>query len=225
MPTEQFVTLINLLKAHDLAHLFGTLHEQTSLPELQALLSSHRPLLLEHLRKLGVEKLGDRQALANALNRAEKAGQLPAARPIPHLQPPIFDEDDESVTVKLKVPADVQSNQLKVHIDANSLRSHAAATQLMWGDASDAERVGASGPFDLIIGSDLLYAPQSFPLLLETLAELSVPGATEVLFTFPTRYTESIFIEQAAEADFETIEDVTEVDVNVWSLRLRLRDD
>ena len=113
---------------------------------------------------------------------------------------------------------------LDSNIDANSLRSHAAATQLMWGDASDAERVGASGPFDLIIGSDLLYAPQSFPLLLETLTELSVPGATEVLFTFPTRYTEGIFIEQAADADFETIEDVTEVDVNVWSLRLRLRD-
>ena len=45
-----------------------------------------------------------------------------------------------------------------------------------------------------------------------------------MLFTFPTRYTEGIFIEQAADADFETIEDVTEVDVNVWSLRLRLRD-
>ena len=38
------------------------------------------------------------------------------------------------------------------------------ATQLLWGDESDLERVRASGPFDLIVGSDLLYAPHIFAL-------------------------------------------------------------
>ena len=36
---------------------------------------------------------------------------------------PIFEElDDATITVRLKVPAEVQSNQLKMHSDANSLR-------------------------------------------------------------------------------------------------------
>ena len=62
------------------------------------------------------------------------------------------------------------------------------ATQLLWGDESDLERVRASGPFDLVVGSDLLYAPHIFPLLLDTLVELCTPGLTEVLLTYPTRY-------------------------------------
>ena len=62
------------------------------------------------------------------------------------------------------------------------------ATQLLWGDESDLERVRASGPFDLIVGSDLLYAPHIFALLLDTLVELCSPGLTEVLLTYPTRY-------------------------------------
>ena len=62
------------------------------------------------------------------------------------------------------------------------------ATQLLWGDASDLERVRASGPFDLVVGSDLLYAPHVFPLLLDSLVQLCTPGLTEVLLTYPTRY-------------------------------------
>ena len=51
----------------------------------------------------------------------------------------------------------------------------AVATQLLWGDENDMERVAASGPFDLVVGSDLLYAPHVFPLLLDTLAQLRAP--------------------------------------------------
>ena len=118
----QFATLINLLKAHDLQHLFSTLHAKSTIEELQSLNASNRPMLLAHLQKLGVEKLSDRQALANAVARSEKTGELPAPRPIPHLQPPVFDEDDDTITVKLKVPPNTTSNQLKVKIDVNSLR-------------------------------------------------------------------------------------------------------
>ena len=44
----------------------------------------------------------------------------------------------------------------------------------------------------------LLYAPQIFPLLVETLAELCTIDQTEVLLTYPTRYTEDLFFEEAA---------------------------
>ena len=122
-PPEQYATILNLLKASSLDHLFSTLNEKTSLSEMQSKLASNRPLLLNHLKDLGVEKLGERQALANALSKAEKEGRLPSVRPIAHLQVPIFEElDDATITVRLKVPAEVQSNQLKMHSDANSLR-------------------------------------------------------------------------------------------------------
>ena len=77
-PPEQYATILNLLKASSLDHLFSTLNEITSLSEMQAKLASNRPLLLNHLKDLGVEKLGERQALANALSKAEKEGRLPA---------------------------------------------------------------------------------------------------------------------------------------------------
>jgi hypothetical protein len=168
MPGEQFATLLNLLKAHDLQHLFGVLHEQTSLTDLQTRLASHRPLLLSHLQKLGVEKLSDRQALANALTKSEKAGQLPTVRPIPHWQPPLFDEDDDTITVWQKVPSDVPLHQLKVHIDANSLRielrgeltacaghlhAHVKPRDTMW------ELVRASPPPRRRLAAKLLRSP------------------------------------------------------------------
>ena len=120
MPAQQFVTISNLLQANDLSHVFTHLKDE-SLCDMQKLQSSNRPRLLSHLKGLGVDKLGDRQAIANALLKAERDGQLPTQRAIPHLQAPVFYEDDESVTAKLKVPADTTSNQLKVHIDVNSV--------------------------------------------------------------------------------------------------------
>jgi len=97
----------------------------------------------------------------------------------------------------------------------------AVATQLLWGDESDLERVGASGPFDLVVGSDLLYAPHVFPLLLDTLAALCSPERTEVLLTYPTRYTEDIFFRDA-----EMLFDVgyaEEIGCNVFATRMKLR--
>ena len=93
------------------------------------------------------------------------------------------------------------------------------ATQLLWGDESDLERVRASGPFDLVVGSDLLYAPHIFPLLLGTLVELCTPGLTEVLLAYPTRYTEDIFF-----GDAEAFLDVgyaEEVGCNIFATRMK----
>ena len=95
----------------------------------------------------------------------------------------------------------------------------AVATQLLWGDASDLERVRASGPFDLLVGSDLLYAPHVFPLLLDTLVELCTPGVTEVLLTYPTRYTEDIFFGDAEE--YFDVGYADEVGCNIYSTRMK----
>ena len=115
-------TLAELLEAHGLERLVETLHEKASLADLQSRLASNRPLMLAHLKAIGVDRLGDRQALANALSKSEKSGQIAAAVPIAQLRPPIFDEDDDALTVKLKLPPHVSSNQLKMRVNANSLR-------------------------------------------------------------------------------------------------------
>ena len=93
-----------------------------SLTDLQARLSSNRPMLLTYLRDLGIERLGERQQLANALTKAEKAGRLPPPNPMPHLRPATFEEhDDGTVSVWLQLPANTASSQLKLSLDANSL--------------------------------------------------------------------------------------------------------
>ena len=45
---------------------------ENRLSEMQSKLASNRPLLLNHLKDLGVEKLGERQALANASQRPRR---------------------------------------------------------------------------------------------------------------------------------------------------------
>jgi len=53
---------------------------------------------------------------------------------------------------------------------------------------------------------------------------LSVPGRTEVLLTYPTRYTEGIFLNEAAPY-FDECETYEAVGVdNVWCTRLLRRD-
>ena len=119
---QHFATILNLLQAHELQHLFAALNEKTTLSDLQRENATGRPLLLAHLRSLGVEKLGDRQALANAIAKSEKDGQLPPPpRPIAQLLPPLFDETDDAITIWLKIPPETMANQLKVKSDANSL--------------------------------------------------------------------------------------------------------
>ena len=79
----------------------------------------------------------------------------------------------------------------------------------------------ASGPVDLGVGSALLYARHVFPLLLETLQELCTPGQTEVLLTYPTRYTEDLFFADAeAQYGFE-VGYAEEVGCNVWATRMK----
>ena len=112
---------------------------------------------------------------------------------------------------------------LQQNIEANDLEDRAQSYQLSWGWSYLADTVDlvAHGPWDLIIGSDLLYAPESHPDLLTTLAALCTPSHTEVLLTYPTRFTESLFFDEAAE--LFRIDDHEEVEPALWATRMVMR--
>ena len=113
---------------------------------------------------------------------------------------------------------------LRQNIEANGLERQATVQRLRWGDADECASVVALGPFDLIVGSDLLYAPEAFPNLLETLAALCTPERTEILLTYPTRFTEGIFFEQAAAESFEELDAPEECEPCLFASRLVLRE-
>ena len=113
---------------------------------------------------------------------------------------------------------------LEANVRVNELVSSVDVCMLRWGDSDDIERVvEAHGPFDLIVGSDLLYAPEQFDDLLETLEALCTPEQTEVLLAYPTRFTEDLFLEQAERDAFELVGWPEEVEPSLWTARLKLR--
>lgn len=112
---------------------------------------------------------------------------------------------------------------LAANIGANSLAARAEAMPLRWGNEYDLEAALARGPFDLVIGTDILYAPERFDDLLATLLELTAPGA-QVMLAYPRRFTEGVFFEDA-EDDFDVLAWEDEIDVNVFATRLQRRAD
>jgi len=102
---------------------------------------------------------------------------------------------------------------LKANARENGFDAVVHVRRLEWGSEMEMEEVAALGPFDLIVGSDLLYTPEAVPALLQTLERLCT-AQTEVLLVYPRRYTEQIFFE-AAEA-FE-VEDEVEPDIGVYA--------
>ena len=122
MPAEAGLDLAALLREEELEHLGPALADQAGLRELQDLLAANRPFFLTRLKELGVARLGERQKLANALSKAEKAGRLAASVPVPHLRPATYRETgDDLVVIRLLLPPGAKSNQLAVAIDANSI--------------------------------------------------------------------------------------------------------
>lgn len=86
---------------------------------------------------------------------------------------------------------------LNRNVALNLLETRVLATELTWG-YDIPEEIQVRGPFDLIIGSELLYRLYDEDLL-KTLVDLSTPGKTEVLLTFPKRHTEETFFANAAD--------------------------
>ena len=111
---------------------------------------------------------------------------------------------------------------LRENIDANGFGDRVSTRRLRWGNDDEVTSAAALGPFDMIVGSDLLYAPESFPELLETLRALCTPGRTEVLLTYPTRHTEGIFEGMACDEGFEPMGWAEEVEPSLWVSRFTL---
>jgi hypothetical protein len=112
----------SLLASISLDHLAPCL-EKDSLADLQARLAANRPLFMEHIRRLGVTKLGERQKLANGISKAERSGELPpaAVARFPHLVPAIFEDEKDTMQIRLKVAAGTTANQLKVHMEREAI--------------------------------------------------------------------------------------------------------
>ena len=116
-------TLSSLLEECGLEEHTATLVEKTTLNDLQSRLAVNRPHMLDCLKNFGIAKLGERQRFANAMSRAEKAGQLPPPTlSFPHLKPAIFEETEDTVSVRLALHGGTAPNQLSVHFDATSVR-------------------------------------------------------------------------------------------------------
>ena len=116
-------TLESILELSGLEEYAERLTAKSTLDEMLSRLKVNRPHFLEYVRDLGVGRLNARQKLANAIAKADRAGQLPAPTiALPHLKPPLFEEDDQRVTVRLSVPSGATTNQLKMTLDATSLR-------------------------------------------------------------------------------------------------------
>ncbi len=117
---------------------------------------------------------------------------------------------------------------LEENIRLNDLQHKARAVQLEWGTDSRevvpmvSETAASSMPlFDIVCGSDILYSPDNFSLLLETLCQVCTPAVTEVVLAYPRRFTEDIFCEAAVEW-FE-VSPEEEIEDNIFLTRLRLK--
>ena len=90
---------------------------------------------------------------------------------------------------------------LRANVDANRelLGDRASVAQLLWGDAAHMEAVQAQAvePFDLVVGSDVLYDPDQYPALLRTLAAFTTEE-TDVVLGFTRRHPgEARFLKSA----------------------------
>jgi len=110
---------------------------------------------------------------------------------------------------------------LESNVKLSNLHHSTTVRRLQWDNQDDVAMVSSRGPFDFIIGSDLLYTPETLPHLVDVLTNLSTQR-TEVLLTFPIRFTEPIFFE-LVDTFFQEIYR-EEVEPAVFLTRLVLRE-
>lgn len=92
-------------------------------------------------------------------------------------------------------------DHLRENIEINSkvVENRAVAAKLFWGNEEDLDNIENEGPFDLIIGSELLYYVDSFPGLLATIQRLGKGGVPVILGYKTRRLGETKFLEAAEE--------------------------
>jgi hypothetical protein len=110
-----------------------------------------------------------------------------------------LEEHEDSITT-------LDHLQNNIDLNADILEGRATAAKLLWGDANDIDNIQNRGPYDLVIGSELLYYRDSFPALLETIRRLGVGGVPIILGYKTRRLGEQKFLDRAKE-DFEIVTD------------------
>ena len=114
------LTFEALLEEESLGH-YTTLCQATTLADAQSLLTANRVAFLARLKALGVSKVGERQRLANAIGRAQRAGRIGAVAPVPHMRPCTWSQTEETMTVRLTLTAGTASALVGFALDVNSL--------------------------------------------------------------------------------------------------------
>lgn len=71
--------------------------------------------------------------------------------------------------------------EANAHANSDALRADVHVLPLRWGCADDEERVRALGPYDVVVGGDLLYRPQVVQPLLAALSAVCSPQTVIVL--------------------------------------------
>lgn len=79
---------------------------------------------------------------------------------------------DPAVDIQDSVSA-TTLDRLRENIELNDVADRAVAHKLLWGDDDDIAAISMLGPFDLILGCDLLYNTESHPALINTLRKLA----------------------------------------------------
>ena len=81
---------------------------------------------------------------------------------------------------------------LRANVDANRelIDGRASVAQLLWSDAGHTEAVLQRWPtpFDLVVGSDLLYDPDQYPALLRTLTTFTADAETQAVLGYARRH-------------------------------------
>jgi hypothetical protein len=88
-----------------------------------------------------------------------------------------------------------------VELNRNLVGDNAKVASLNWGDEGDAAKLEATlkAPFELIVGSDILYDHTSHASLVATIKRFALPGNATAILAYPTRQDEDAFLSVARE--------------------------
>jgi predicted nicotinamide N-methyase len=86
-----------------------------------------------------------------------------------------------------------------IELNRGIVREHAQVAPLEWGNDQHATRLEAqtTSPFDVIVGSDILYDHATHADLVETMIRFAVPANAPIYLAYPKRSDEDAFLEVA----------------------------